>query len=125
MRCPSWSTSLAEDAAFCPSCGWKLGGDPIDRAAHNLLRVSKEVLDSSLRLAEKTAKAIEPAVAETVKDLKEAARPAVEKAKPAVKQVAAVTKKAVDETVKAGKTVARKTAGVAETAAKKVRKRGR
>jgi len=125
MQCPSCSATLLEGASFCPSCGWKVAGDPIDRAAHNLLRVSKEVLDSSLRLAERTAKAIEPAVDETVKEFKEATRPAIEKVKPAVKQAAAATKKAVDETVKAGRTIARKTAEVAENTAKKVRKRVR
>ncbi|TLZ55474.1 MAG: zinc-ribbon domain-containing protein, partial [Methanobacteriota archaeon] len=71
MQCPSCSAALSDDAAFCPSCGWKVAGDPIDRAAHNLLRVSREVLDSGLRLAGKTAKAIEPAVDETVKEFKE------------------------------------------------------
>jgi len=123
MECPSCSTTFPDDATFCTSCGWKVAGDPIDRAAHNLMKVSKEVLDTSLRFVEKTAKAIEPAVDRTVKKIEEVTKPVVEKAKPAVKKAAEATKKAVDRGVKAGRKAVEKTAEVAETAAKKVRKR--
>jgi len=88
MECPSCSTPFPDDATFCPSCGWKVAGDPIDRAAHNLMKVSKEVLDTSLRFVEKSAKAIEPAVDRTVKKIEAVTKPVVEKTKPAVKKAA-------------------------------------
>ena len=125
MKCPSCSTTFPDDATFCPSCGWKVAGDSIDRAAHNLMRVSKEVLQTGLRFAEKTAKAIEPVVDRGVKKIEEVTKPVVEKTKPAVKKAADATARAVDRTVKAGKKAVEKTAEAAEKAAKKVRKRVR
>ena len=125
MECPSCGTNFPDNAAFCTSCGWKVAGDPIDRAAHNLLQVSKEVLDKGVQFVGKTAKAIEPTVERTVQAIDEFTRPVVEKAKPAVKKAAATTARVVDKSVKAGKAVARKTAEAAEKAAKKVRKRVR
>ena len=123
MECPSCSTTFPDDATFCPSCGWKVAGDPIDRAAHNLMVVSQEVLDSGLRAAERTAKALEPAAERTVRAIDEFTRPVIEKAKPAVKKAAETTRKTVDKAAAAGKKAAHRTAEAAETAAKKVRKR--
>ena len=125
MDCPSCDAVFPDDAVFCPSCGWKVSGDPIDLAAANLMKVSREIIEGSLRAAEKTAVAVGPVLDATAREVREATKPIVDAARPAVKRAARATSKAVDEGVRIGTKAAHKAAESAATARGKMRKKRR
>ena len=123
MECPSCDAVFPDNAVFCPSCGWKVSGDPIDLAAANLMKVSREIIEGSIRAAEKTAVAVEPVLDASAREIRDAAKPVVEAARPAVKRAERATSKAVQEGMRMGTKAARKAAESADAARRKLRKK--
>ena len=123
MECPNCRRTLGENATFCAFCGWKVGGDPLDRTVTNLARVGREAVHTSIRLAGETATAMQPVVDKAAKAITSAARSVVEDARPAARRAAKAGSKAVDRGTKAARRAVEKTAEAAEKAARKVREK--
>ena len=125
MECPNCRKALPDHATFCAYCGWKVAGDALDRTVTNLAKVGREAVETSIRLADKTAKAIEPAVGKAAKAITTAAKRIEEEAPPAAKRAGRAAQRAAERGVVAGQKVVEKTSEAVEKAARKVKEKAR
>ncbi len=125
MECPNCKRTLGENATFCAFCGWKVGGDPLDRTVTNLARVGREAVHTSIRLAGETATAMQPVVDKAAKAITSAAKSVADDARPTARRVAKAGSKAVDRGAKAARKAVEKTAEAAEKVSRKVKEKSR
>ncbi len=125
MECPNCGRTLAENATFCASCGWKVAGPALDRTVTNLAKVGRDAFQMSVRLADETAKAIQPAFDKAAKAITTAAKPVTRRVEPAAEKVARAASKAVEKGARKTRAAAHKGAEAAERAARKVKEKTR
>ena len=93
MECPSCGMALPESAKFCAHCGWRVAGDLIEQAAHNIVKVGEEAFRAGAKIADRAVKAVEPAAKKTAQVTRQAVGKGVEVTKKAVKASAEAVEK--------------------------------
>ncbi len=125
MNCPNCKKALPDNATFCAFCGWKVAGDALDRTVTNLAKVGREAVETSIRLADKTAKAIQPAVGKAAAAIGTAAKRIEEDAPPAAKRAGRAAQRAAEKGIVVGQKAVEKTSEAVEKAARKVKEKAK
>lgn len=125
MDCPHCGKALPDRATFCAFCGWKVAGDTLDRTVTNLAKVGREAFETSIRLADRTAKAIEPAAEKAARAITAAAKRVEKEASPAARRAGRAAQRAAEKGVVAGQRVVEKTSEAVEKAARTVKEKSR